>query len=1283
MNIKRILCIILSVSVILSSFAIGVYGTEAEDAELNRAITVLSALGIMQGKGAEGFGAEDTLTRAEVSAAVLRFIGIDTYGESGGVTYDDVPEGHWAKGSIETATLLGILNGNGDGTFEPDENVTLAQVLKIVVNALGYEPQALDMGGYPEGYMTLAQRLDITDGVDFSGGVDAPVTRGSFARVLYDALEVELMETKVYGDNTEISVSDGVTALEKYHKVLRKKGIVSSVYGSENSGASLEENQCIIDGELYETEVDIIPYLGYYVEFYCTRAEGNEKSRIIAFFPSDVSATRTEIDFDDVASITVSESFDIDLAYYDEEGDKKKLSLDEAIIYYNGKQVSFETAADAQSFLDEHMIQGQLQIAKKDARNANNLLFVENYTSYVVADTSAQLDLIMYDIYTAEGVKQGSLDFSNKNNPDRKVFYYDSEGNEIVLGDIMLGDVISVYESADGDLVKVYASKKTVAGEVTSKKQLPDKNLPAAEEPEKTYSLMSEYGMDGFTVTQGANNTAGWGFGAEKTYNGRTVAIGTDGGSDPWMIGNTTGLYKWSEQGKDGDIPSILTDDTVFSLHRDTRNESGEATSPASRPILKGVLKNTEVRIGETIRVTAWVYPSELAIWQGSHRITPITEGVDQTQDVGYRMWLYKGWKSMEDPGYSAGGPGVESSVGTIPANQWSEISFEYTVTKLNKNVTDIALDNCRAESGSSSSEGDVYPLKWYVAGVRTEKLNDDAEAEPEYTYVNDTSRYELTINAETYQAADGFYAATVPIGQEVTLKLDHKGRVVGYDQPYRRAGFGMIMNAAVIEGVFDDDCLKVKILDSDGTLNTYETLDKVTAYNGTEVTKVPAASLITDQPSNPKTDWHLWSTNNKDNFCNLSRLYLTDEDKSDAASRKMIYYETNSTGKISKIIVPTVPEDDPQCKLVMINNYDVDTWRSRGTMSVAVGSRMLIYRNKQYMDDSYRDEVVFKVNNNAIVYEVFPMNYDESDYSVVERNGAALAKGGKYNGMSWIEAALYRYPGSNTVDIVVMAPRDPESGSYKTVVVESLGETADGYTLRGWANGEPFEAPIKDNVRFMEYVPVAAAAGITTEPKTPEEGELVTSKDMLPQIAEEGRSLWGMLPQSDYMGNGTTPYVTDGCLKKGDIVRAFVRNDEVVFLEVARRADAGVYVTHSATYPTAGTYWSLNMGEGGVHGEVVDVDIQNSKVDIKGYYADIASIYHSEKYAAHNGGVLRELTTWLHIPTGISCTVYDFETGKAWKGTIADFEKGDEVYSYNTSSYPLGLVLIKNYDKR
>lgn len=106
-------------------------------------------------------------------------------------------------------------------------------------------------------------------------------------------------------------------------------------------------------------------------------------------------------------------------------------------------------------------------------------------------------------------------------------------------------------------------------------------------------------------------------------------------------------------------------------------------------------------------------------------------------------------------------------------------------------------------------------------------------------------------------------------------------------------------------------------------------------------------------------------------------------------------------------------------------------------------------------------------------------------------------------------------------------------------------------------------------------------------------------------------------------------------------------------------------------------------MGEGGVHGEVVDVDIQNSKVDIKGYYADIASIYHSEKYAAHNGGVLRELTTWLHIPTGISCMVYDFETGKAWKGTIADFEKGDEVYSYNTSSYPLGLVLIKNYDKR
>ena len=49
--------------------------------------------------------------------------------------YPDVPETASYKQAVTELTALGIVEGTDNGTFEPDQNVTRAQIAKMIVAA--------------------------------------------------------------------------------------------------------------------------------------------------------------------------------------------------------------------------------------------------------------------------------------------------------------------------------------------------------------------------------------------------------------------------------------------------------------------------------------------------------------------------------------------------------------------------------------------------------------------------------------------------------------------------------------------------------------------------------------------------------------------------------------------------------------------------------------------------------------------------------------------------------------------------------------------------------------------------------------------------------------------------------------------------------------------------------------------------------------------------------------------------------------------------------------------
>jgi len=77
-----------------------------------------------------------TVTRAEFSKMVCLAMGWDLV-EPATPSFTDVAKNNWAYKYIETVKAHGIIGGYSDGTFRPSNNITRAEIAKIVAGSLG------------------------------------------------------------------------------------------------------------------------------------------------------------------------------------------------------------------------------------------------------------------------------------------------------------------------------------------------------------------------------------------------------------------------------------------------------------------------------------------------------------------------------------------------------------------------------------------------------------------------------------------------------------------------------------------------------------------------------------------------------------------------------------------------------------------------------------------------------------------------------------------------------------------------------------------------------------------------------------------------------------------------------------------------------------------------------------------------------------------------------------------------------------------------------------------
>ncbi len=226
MKLSKVLSLVLAV-VMLFGMQTFAFTDVAATANYAEAVQVLSALNIINGYEDGTFKPEGKITRAEYAAIVCRILDMGDAGANQvGGYFTDVAADHWASGYIATASQLGIVNGMGDGTFAPEAEVTYEQSVAMLVRALGYERKAQSMGGYPTGYMMIANQESITVGTANTAGGAA---RSTVARLTYNALTVPMMDQVSWGSEEQFRPIDTQSLLWTKLDAVKAEVTIASV----------------------------------------------------------------------------------------------------------------------------------------------------------------------------------------------------------------------------------------------------------------------------------------------------------------------------------------------------------------------------------------------------------------------------------------------------------------------------------------------------------------------------------------------------------------------------------------------------------------------------------------------------------------------------------------------------------------------------------------------------------------------------------------------------------------------------------------------------------------------------------------------------------------------------------------------------------------------------------------------------------------------------------------------------------------------------------------------
>lgn len=392
---------------------------------------------------------ESELTRAEFAAILSNALRLVQTGETadswlGSETtqldvtiadnaFEDVDASHPYYKEIQAVKNRGVMVGVSQNLFAPEYSITLNEAQKVILSLMGYDIMAIKDGGYPEGYTKYASITGLTDGIGKSP--ESVITHKDAIKLIYNALDIELMEITNIGAEVEYSYSEE-TFLTGVLKIGKEKGIMTdngytAIDGNTKAGiGNITVNS--VTAQLTNNTVTSTGYLGREVLMYYVVDEYDEN--LVVYVDEVESADTVTFDIDDFVSL---------------QGDKITYQLGNRIytktLNKNAEMIINNELVDVFSEETFNFADGDVTLINDN--DGYNTIIANKYEYAVVSSVDSEKMLVFNKLKGGES--EAKYDFSGEVIDEKAIRILNQNGEKLSFSELGVGDTLNIKRSAN------------------------------------------------------------------------------------------------------------------------------------------------------------------------------------------------------------------------------------------------------------------------------------------------------------------------------------------------------------------------------------------------------------------------------------------------------------------------------------------------------------------------------------------------------------------------------------------------------------------------------------------------------------------------------------------------------------------------------------------------------------------------------------------------------------------------------------------------------------------
>ena len=443
-NLKRALSLLLSSAMVLGMMVMGSSAasyTDVTSKENVEAIEVLKAVGVMTGDENGNFNPNKQVTRAEMAVVMANLLDLKVEDFKGAsLPFTDVPE--WAVPYVAACYADGITAGISATQYGSNNSVTTAQAALMMMKALGYFQYSRDFGSdWQVATVKQGSKIDLFDGIE--AGASAAMTRNDVAQIALNTLEATMVETD--GSSTSITLPGGIVIDSGDTKY------VDSVSSSSYAKAFADKNDEVDNGK-YTVQLGEKLYNGDLTK---------NTDKVVDDFGAPAAAWSYK-DYDgEYATETPVKTY-VDGFDADELKDlKDDYDFDSAVVYVNGVKAGAPTVQD---LADREYTGTVIELYANDKDQVTNVVLKQAYLAQVTDKDDESISLEVYNPWLG-GSKKADVTF--KDDTKKSDDTYDKLSAKYDEDDYLL--VYTKGAVAD-EAILATADVSTVSGKVATTK---------------------------------------------------------------------------------------------------------------------------------------------------------------------------------------------------------------------------------------------------------------------------------------------------------------------------------------------------------------------------------------------------------------------------------------------------------------------------------------------------------------------------------------------------------------------------------------------------------------------------------------------------------------------------------------------------------------------------------------------------------------------------------------------------------------------------------------------